>query len=85
MIEPPYDGMKLLKEYADKHDMGVASAFDENCGVIIMGKRKLHVNEVAVVCAAMLLNGIMNGAWTESQAVSEAGESNDAEKTDRVQ
>lgn len=63
MIDPPYEEIKVLKEYADKHDMALGSALDENCIVILLGKKHLHVNEVAIICAFMLLQGILNGSW----------------------
>lgn len=83
MIEPPYDGLKVLKEYAEKHDMGMGSAMDENCVVILMGKKdKLHINEVAVICASMLLQGVLNGHWNSMDIA--AKETNDPQSSDHT-
>lgn len=64
MIELPLEEIKLLAEWAKAHDMALGSSMDEQCIVILMGKKTLSINEAAIVCAFMLLQGILNGAWS---------------------
>lgn len=80
LIEPPYEALKALKTYADEKEMALGSAMDENCIVILMGKRSFTITEVAIVCAFMLLQGILNGQWNSMN-----DSTNDPESPDRVQ
>ncbi len=65
-MNPPLEILEKLKEIAQSQQHGLASAWSEDLGIIIMGTTKYNINEVAIIAAHLLLEGVMEGSWMKA-------------------
>lgn len=64
MTEFPEDITERLKFFCDANNLGLTQMITENVNIVIMADRdKLNANEVALLAAKMLLDGIIQGVW----------------------
>lgn len=63
----PDDILQRLVMYCQEQEIGIAQIEHEEAGVcmIIMGRKDMSPNEVSIVCAHMLLTGVLSGGFQD--------------------
>lgn len=63
----PDDILQRLVMYCQEQEIGIAQIGHEEAGVcmIIMGRKDMSPNEVSIVCAHMLLTGVLSGGFQD--------------------
>lgn len=65
MIDLPEEVIERLKFFCEANDLGLSQIMSDNVNILVIGYRdRLSANEVALLAAKMLLDGIIQGAWS---------------------
>lgn len=62
----PPEIMEKIKFYCQDKQLGLAEMSDNNFCIVLMGKIDLSPDEIALMVASVLINGIIDGAWKQS-------------------
>ena len=65
---------EALRDHCLKENLGMSAVLSDNFGIVILGNSELSVNEIAILCAHSLLEGVLSGTWVQSNEECKAEE-----------
>lgn len=64
-MTPPKELIDAIKKWCEENEMGMSAIFAEDFGAIVFGSGNYHPDQVNILVAHILLEGVIDGTWSK--------------------